>query len=79
MTLSEVVSTSDRVDAKAKLAFSPDELCRLTGISRVHFYSLIKAGRGPKLIKLGRRTLIYAESAHQWLRDMEAATREEAA
>lgn len=41
------------------------------GISRVLFYKLQKEGRGPRLMKVGRRTLISAEAAADWRRQME--------
>lgn len=40
-------------------------------ISRTHFYELIKHGKGPRLMKLGRRTLISAEAAAEWRAAME--------
>ena len=44
------------------------------GISKVFFYALLKDGRGPRLMKVGRRTLITAEAAAEWRARMEAAT-----
>lgn len=41
------------------------------GISKVLFYKLIKEGRGPRLMKVGRRTLITAEAAAEWRAQME--------
>lgn len=43
-------------------------------ISRTHFYELIKHGKGPRLMKIGRRTLISAEAAAEWRKQMEAET-----
>jgi hypothetical protein len=48
------------------LAFSVEEFCRAHGISIGHFYALLKAGRGPRVMKLGTRTLISAEEAARW-------------
>lgn len=43
-------------------------------LSRSLFYRLIKAGRGPRLAKVGRRTLISAEAAAEWRERMERET-----
>ena len=57
----------------SKAAFSVAEFCREHGISRGLFYSLLREGRGPRVIKAGRRTLISREAAEEWRRRMEAA------
>ncbi len=57
-----------------KAAFSVAEFCREHGISRGLFYQLLKDGKGPKTMKLGRRTLISREAAEEWRRRMESAT-----
>lgn len=36
------------------------------GISRAFFYNLGNTGRGPRMMKIGRRSLITAESAAEW-------------
>ena len=41
------------------------------GISRAMFYKLLKAGTGPKIMKVGERTLISSEAAAEWRRRME--------
>lgn len=48
-------------------------------ISRTHLYALIKEGRGPRLMKVGRRTLISAEAACDWRKRMEQETGRQAA
>jgi len=53
------------------LAFSIPEFCRRHGISRAHFYNLWKSGEGPVVMRVGRRTLVSAESAAAWRRRME--------
>jgi hypothetical protein len=54
-------------------AMSVDEFCAAHGgISRGLFYKSIKAGTGPRLMKVGTRTLITHESAADWRRDREA-------
>lgn len=47
-------------------AFSIREFCLAHGISRALLYILLKNGKGPAVMKLGRRTLISAESAREW-------------
>jgi predicted DNA-binding transcriptional regulator AlpA len=48
--------------------------CSDNGISRSLLYRLVKEGRGPRLTKISRRTLISAEAAEQWRRRMEQDT-----
>ena len=57
--------------APSALAFSIHEFCRRHGISRAHFYNLAKAGTAPKMMHVGRRTLISVEAAEEWRRRME--------
>ncbi len=40
-------------------------------ISPAFFYKLLKNGLGPKTVKLGTKTLITAEAAAQWRRELE--------
>ncbi len=54
--------------------YSVTDFCREHGISRGLFYQLLKEGRGPRVIKAGRRTLISREAAEDWRRRMEGAT-----
>ena len=54
------------------LTYSVAEFCREHGISRGLFYRLLREGRGPRVIKAGRRTLISREAAEEWRRRMEA-------
>ena len=35
------------------------------------FYELLAAGRGPRVMKVGKRTLISVEAAAEWRRKME--------
>ena len=58
----------------SKAAYSVAEFCAAHGISRATFYNLLKAGLGPRIMKLGSRTLISAEAAAEWRQLMEAAT-----
>ena len=62
----------DRKDTMAKSAQSIDHFCDDNEISKAHLYNLLKRGEGPVVMKVGRRTLISAESAAEWRRRMEA-------
>ena len=42
------------------------EFCTLFGIGRSTFYKLISEDSGPKLTKIGRRTIIMAEDIEEW-------------
>ena len=52
-------------------AQSVDEFCQANGISQSFFYKLAKQGKAPRVMKVGRRTLISAEAANQWRKEME--------
>ena len=55
-----------------KTCFTVYEFCHEHGdISKVFFYKLLKQGKGPRLMKVGRRTLITAEAAADWRKQME--------
>ena len=45
--------------------------CELNKISRALYYQLQKAGNGPRIMKVGRRTLITPEAAADWRKKME--------
>ena len=58
-----------------KLTFTVAEFCFAHGdISRSFFYKLVNQGIGPRLLKVGKRTLITAESAAEWRVEMEKRT-----
>lgn len=52
-------------------AFSVAEFCDAHGFTKVLFYKLLKDGRGPRIMKVGHRTLISTEAAADWRRAME--------
>jgi predicted DNA-binding transcriptional regulator AlpA len=54
-----------------KLAYSITEAAEISGLSRTFFYMEWQAGRGPRKVKAGKRTLILDESLHAWLRSLE--------
>jgi hypothetical protein len=57
---------------KDKVCYTVPEFCEAHGgISKVFFYQLLKEGKGPRLMKVGRRTLVTAEAAAEWRRLME--------
>ena len=47
-------------------AYSVDEFCKSYKFGRSLFYKLLREGKGPKVIKIGRRTIIPADEAEQW-------------
>jgi hypothetical protein len=53
------------------LAFSIAEFARLHGISIDHYFRLARLGLGPRVMRLGHRTLISRESASEWRRARE--------
>lgn len=54
-----------------KQTFSINEFCQRFGISASMFYKLRRQGKAPDILKIGARTLITAEAADEWQRDME--------
>jgi hypothetical protein len=61
-------------------AFSVEQFCEGHGnISRAYFNKLVASGRGPRLMKVGRRVLISIEAAAEWRRQMEEQTAYKAA
>jgi hypothetical protein len=55
------------------VAFSVNEFCVAHRISRALFYLLQRDGSGPRLMRVGRRTLVTVDAAADWRRRMEAA------
>jgi hypothetical protein len=52
-------------------AMSISEFCRRHSLSEPMYYKLQKHGRGPRVMRLGGRTLITADSAARWRRAVE--------
>jgi predicted DNA-binding transcriptional regulator AlpA len=52
-------------------AHTVEEFCRAHRISRGTFYNLRKDDRGPRVMKVGSRTLVSTEAAADWRRKME--------
>jgi len=53
------------------IAFSVSELCSAVGICRQTLYSAWQCGRGPKKLKIGKRTLVTREALTAWLVSLE--------
>jgi hypothetical protein len=51
--------------------YDVSSFCESHKISRSFLYKLIAEGHGPRLLKLGRRTLISSEAATEWRARME--------
>lgn len=52
-------------------AHTVSTFCKTFQISRSMFYKLAREGKAPRLMKVGRRTLISAEATEEWQRRME--------
>lgn len=58
-----------------RVCYTVQEFCAAHGgISKVFFYKMQKEGYGPRITKVGSRTLITVEAAAEWLKKIEAAT-----
>ncbi len=60
-----------REPPQKRLTNSVREFCSRIGISRAMLYNLWNAGKGPPIIKLGKRTLIPKKGAEKWLKKLE--------
>ena len=58
----------------SRLAYTVPQFCDGFNVSRTHFYALLKEGKGPRLMKVGRRTLISAQAAADWSKRVEDET-----
>jgi hypothetical protein len=61
------------MDTQTQVATNVAHFCHDHGISRGHFYNLLKRGDGPAIMKVGRRTLISADAAAEWRQRMTKA------
>jgi len=55
---------------------SVSSFCADNGLSRSLFYRLLRDQRGPRVTKIGRRSLISAEAATEWRARMERETQQ---
>jgi predicted DNA-binding transcriptional regulator AlpA len=53
-------------------AYSVLGFCQAFGISKSLFYKLCQEGRGPKKLKVGRRTLVSRLAATEWMAGLES-------
>jgi predicted DNA-binding transcriptional regulator AlpA len=60
-------------EGNSRSAYSVDAFCADHGICRATFYNLENRGEGPRLMRVGGRTLISREAAADWRREREAA------
>ena len=58
------------MEARTRLCFTVPEFCKAHRISRAHFYHLLRHGKGPRIMKAGKRTLVSFEAAEEWRRRM---------
>lgn len=70
------VSVFNSTEPDMKAAYTVTQFCDDHNLSRTHLYELIRQGLGPRLMKVGRRTLISIEAAADWRRKVEQATAE---
>lgn len=59
-----------------KKSFSIEHFCVAHGISRATFYNLVKRQLAPRLMKVGKRTLVSIEAAAEWRTRMEKPLKE---
>lgn len=55
-------------------ALTVAEAAKCARLSRAGLYKLLRAGEGPRVAKLGRRTVVLRSSLRDWLCQCEAAT-----
>jgi predicted DNA-binding transcriptional regulator AlpA len=55
-----------------KAAESVGDFCQSNGISKSMFYKMQREGKGPRIMKIGRRTLISQEASAKWRKNLEA-------
>jgi predicted DNA-binding transcriptional regulator AlpA len=60
-------------------AYSIPQFCAAHGISRAMFYKILNDGTGPRVMKVGSRTMVSREAATRWRREREEASVTEAA
>jgi len=52
-------------------SYTVEEFCEMHRISKALFYKLRREGNGPKVLKIGTRTIITSEYNAEWVRRME--------
>ena len=61
------------VPLNQKLLWSVPEFCSAVGISKFHYYTLLKQNAVPAGYLIGRRRVISVEDARAWVRERTAA------
>jgi len=56
------------------LAYSMPDAAKQVGISRTQLYRCVKEGRGPRITRIGGRTLILCRDLEAWLLGLRAET-----
>jgi len=59
------------MNAQERQAYDVPTFCQLFGIGKTRTYQEIKEGR-LKIVKVGKRTLIPAQAASEWLNNLSA-------
>ncbi len=54
-------------------AQSIESFCEAHSISRSLFYKLQREGKAPRVMKVGRRTLVTTDAAQEWRKQMEVS------
>jgi len=62
------------LDPPPRGAYSIKQFAQAHGLSESMVFKLMRDGRGPRLLRLGRRTLITVEAAAEWRAAHERAT-----
>ncbi len=71
IAIRDALATARVSQPNTNATYSIAEFCREHGISRGLFYNLQRGGRGPRVMKVGSRTLISREAVEEWRRRME--------
>jgi len=67
-------SVRNRGPPQEAAAFTINEFCQRFRVSRSALYALWRAGRGPKIFRIGRSARISTDAAKEWVAEREAAT-----
>lgn len=61
--------TTETVERRA---YSVAEFCASYNVSKSTFYKMARNGTGPRLMRVGERTLVSVEAADEWRRRLES-------
>jgi excisionase family DNA binding protein len=62
------------IPTPTRVLYTVRQFCAAHEISRATFYRLLKAGRGPRITKIGDAMRISVEAAKEWLAQTEQET-----